>query len=296
MTVPRFARNLLLINITLCFAYQTFGQSKIILEGHYEGKNLFIENPRTGIEGNISVEDRRSFPKDHWEKCIDSIWVNDQFCKANVTHDAFAIELESLGFHIGDSIKIIIFHKDNCKPKILNPGHGRKSPFDILEMAIDEENVLRWVIKKFSPDEELVFHVEQFRWNKWVKVGETGPDTVGGAFYSFALTTLHSGENKVRVKHIDSSNRPRYSSSVNVLNDKPAPKFGKNHSVKYFTFSEATLFELYNAKGDIIKKGFDSVIEIHNLEAGTYYLNYDKAMTKFIIRASGVIKTPKKDQ
>lgn len=276
MTYLQSIRSLILLSLAILFANSAFSQSRIILEGPYQGNNLYIQNP---------------FAADDVGFCCRSVSVNGNYGLAETESSAFEIKLDALGLQIGEQIKIIITHDDDCKPKILNPRHGPKSPFDILSMGIDEENVLSWRIKRISPQEEIDFIVEHFRWNKWVDIGEVPePDTVGGSTYSFSITDLHSGENKYRVKHIDKSRRPRYSSSVKVTSHLRKVTFNYDREKKTIFFTGSTLYEIYDAHGNIIKKGGGSSVNCSDLEPGTYYLNYDKEMSKFLVKKPKKVK------
>jgi hypothetical protein len=43
-------------------------------------------------------------------------------------------------------------------------------------------------------------------------------------------------------------------------------------------FSSATLYEVYDQFGNIVKRGFASEIDVKDLKKGLYYLNYDNKM------------------
>ena len=47
-------------------------------------------------------------------------------------------------------------------------------------------------------------------------------------------------------------------------------------------FSAETMYEIYDAYGNIVKKGFGSKLDVTNLKRGTYYINFDKEMSKFL--------------
>jgi hypothetical protein len=75
-------------------------------------------------------------------------------------------------FGVGDKVEIKLFHKEDCKPKILNPEVLKpKSTFEVVSMTADLDGTIKWTTK--SETGKLAFAIEQFRWNKWVKVGES---------------------------------------------------------------------------------------------------------------------------
>lgn len=62
----------------------------------------------------------------------------------------------------------------------------------------------------------LTYTIEQFRWNKWIKVGEVdGKGGIQENTYSFQ-TQPHSGLNKFRVKQV-ASGKPRISQAAEFI-------------------------------------------------------------------------------
>src|ERR1700745_1336106 len=84
-----------------------FGQGGvIILEGNYQGKNLYIQNPF----GNGGV----GF-------CVTEVLVNGNVTVDETQSSAFEIDFKPHNLKIGDKIEVKIKHKTDCKPKVLNP-------------------------------------------------------------------------------------------------------------------------------------------------------------------------------
>lgn len=85
-----------------------FAQNPIELEGMFQGKNLYVQNPfsPTGV----------GF-------CIDSIKVNNthRVEAAKIKSTALEIDLIGMGFKKGDAVVIHIYHEPDCLPKVLNP-------------------------------------------------------------------------------------------------------------------------------------------------------------------------------
>jgi hypothetical protein len=133
--------------------------------------------------------------------------------------------------------------------------------------------------------------IEQFRWNKWVKVGEIdGVGTTSQNNYTFKVA-LHSGKNQVRVKQTDYSNQPRAS--------RPAEAMSAACDVEYYPLKVATvinfvctdskkavetMYEIYDQYGNIVKRGFGDKIDVSNLPKAGYFLNYDNKMGEFLKR------------
>lgn len=250
-------KSLLLLFCFLFFSEFGFAQ-KILLEGNYQGKNLYIQNP---------ITENENF-------CTDSIVVNSKKIDFDNT-SAYEIKLTSLGFQTGEPLKIEIFHKPDCQPKVIQEMITPKNTFEIVSISIDSSAVLHWISK--NEINKLPYTIEQFRWNKWIKVGEVGGK--GGVQqneYSFQ-TIPHSGENRFRVKQIDYKGQPRPSKPAEFL----APELNINLPANLYKladeleFNKETMYELYDQSGNLVRKGSGKKIDLKGLKRGTYYINYD---------------------
>ena len=77
----------------------------IILEGNYQGKNLYIQNP---------------FGSNGVGFCVSEVKVNGNITTDEINSSAFEIDMKPHKLNIGDKVEIKIFHKEDCKPKVLN--------------------------------------------------------------------------------------------------------------------------------------------------------------------------------
>ncbi|OFY72905.1 MAG: hypothetical protein A2265_08550, partial [Bacteroidetes bacterium RIFOXYA12_FULL_33_9] len=170
----------------------------IELDGVFQGKNIYVMNP---------------FSQSGVGFCVYEVTVNGKVTTDEINSSAFEIDFSSLNINLGSEIKVSIKHKENCKPKVLNPEVLKaKSTFEIKLINVDKEGNLNWTTENESG--KLPFVVEQFRWNKWVKVGTIeGKGTPSSSNYTMKVN-VHSGSNKFRVKQIDYTNKPRYSAEV----------------------------------------------------------------------------------
>ncbi|TND10458.1 MAG: hypothetical protein FD123_100 [Bacteroidetes bacterium] len=239
---------------------------KIILQGQYAGKNIYIQNPyATDNPGDCC--------------CATAVFVNHRRTKDEISKTAFMIRLDSMGLKEGDSLYIEIFHKPNCSPKVLNPDpHTRKSAFEIISISVDTSGLLQWKTKKEKGKHTYI--VEQFRWNKWVKVGEVeGTGNADANSYTFRAE-LHSGLNQFRVKQVI-DDVPCISRTVSTENNKiKAPEF--KVSGNSISFAGVTTYEIYDAYGNLMLKGNGDRIDIGGLKRGGYFLNYDNRMGEFL--------------
>ncbi len=236
----------------------------IVIEGKYQNKNVFVQN----YFGNSGV----GF-------CAQEIKVNGKITTDETNSSAFEIDLSILQLKFGEPVVIEIFHKDGCMPKVLNADDLKPKPtFDVLVMNISETGLLKWTTKNESGELPLV--IETFKWNKWIPVGEVnGKETPGNNEYAFQVL-MHSGENKYRIKQKGTSGISRYSKEITVNSSTQKPSFAvsKNKSID---FSAETAYEVYDAYGIVVKKGYGKNVGIDNLKKGVYYLCYDNLVTEF---------------
>ena len=241
----------------------------IVLEGNYQGKNLFIQNPFS--EAGVGF-------------CIFEVTVNDQIATDEINSSAFEVDMANFGLKVSDKVIVKIKHKDGCTPVILNPEVLKpKSTFDIVKQSIAADGTFTWVATNETG--ELPYIVEQKRWNKWIKVGEVmGSGAPGEHTYTFKVTP-HSGENTFRVKQLDLSKRARYSESVEFSDASVMPVTWGPPKVKdEIVFSRTTLFEVYDQYGNIVKRGFADKLEVASLKKDLYYLNYDNKTGETFIK------------
>ncbi len=243
----------------------------IILEGNYQGKNLYIQNPFGS--GGVGF-------------CVSEVKVNGNITTDETNSSAFEIDMKPHKLNIGDKVEIKIIHKEDCKPKVLNPEVLKpKSTFEVISMSVDPDGTVKWSTK--SETGKLAFAVEQFRWNKWVKVGEVdGNGTPTTNNYTFKVVP-HSGKNTVRVRQTDYSGQPRLSKPVDFTSDVPEITFAPVKASKDINFAAKdapieTMYEIYDQYGNIVKKGFGSKADVSNLPKGGYFLNFDNKMGEFV--------------
>jgi hypothetical protein len=238
----------------------------IILEGNYQGKNLYIQNPFTGSGVGF---------------CVYEVRINDRVTTDETNSSAFEVDFTAFQLEMGAKVEVKIFHKDDCKPKVLNPEVLKpKSTFEVVSIKVEKDGVLSWSTK--GETGKLPYIIEQFRWNKWVNVGEMdGKGTPGQNDYSFKIVA-HSGENQFRVKQVDYTGKPRYSQAAKYRSTLTEISFSPIKVSKDIIFTGETMFEIYDSYGNIVKKGFAEKIDAANLPKGIYYINYDNKMDQFV--------------
>ena len=143
------------------------------LEGHYQGKNLFVQNP--------DDEDDFGF-------CVTSVTVNGDPVSDRIESSAFEIDFTEFNVKVGDPVFIVLIHGLGCKPKVLNPEVLKpKSSFEIVSISCEPDGNMSWVTKNESG--KLAFVIEQFR---WIQLFCIRTDTNSSAFCLSCMSSLNA--------------------------------------------------------------------------------------------------------
>ncbi len=242
---------------------------KIILDGIYRGENLYVENPYASSGVGF---------------CVSEVLVNGRTTTDEINSSFFEIDLSIYNFRYGAVLHVVIVYKNGCVPRILNPEVlTPESTFVIQSVSVDKDGFLNWSTLKEHGS--LPFVIEQYRWNKWIRIGSVKGKGVGSLNHYRYSVQFHSGNNKFRIKQIGNNKVPRYSQDIEFFNDVPEITFipgngGKTSSEIYF--SGFTRYEIYDYYGKLVKTGSDNDVDVRSLKAGTYFLNYDNKTGTFI--------------
>ena len=247
-------------------------KASLSIEGYYQGKNLYVQSSLCG---------------DGFGYCATKVTVNGNIMPAHLQNGAFEINFSDFDMKIGQAIFIVIEHHDECKPKIINPEVLLpNSTFVIEDISCTNDGVLNW--STTSESGKLAYQIEQYKWNKWIVVGEVNGEGIKAITnYSFSLIP-HSGENRIRVTQTDNSGKKRSSKEVYFKNNKiktPLLKTDNAYKIIYFEVNNkkvATKYEIYDAYGNILKKGLNSEVDLSNLTKGIYYVNFDNKNEKIM--------------
>ncbi len=234
----------------------------LVVKGTYQGENIYVRNP---------------FASSGVGFCAYEVTVNGMITTDEINSSAFEVDLTVYGFVVGDDVEVVIKYKEDCIPMVLN-SHALqvKTPAKFESIAV-KNGVLT-----FSTSGEtgsIPFIVEQYKWNKWVKVGEVrGKGKNRPNSYEVSVRT-HSGVNKFRVRQTDNKKISVYSKEAVALVSTPAVTFKANDMS--VTFSAETMYEVYDQYGGIVFKGYGASINISTLPKGRYYLNFDNQQSEF---------------
>jgi len=239
----------------------TLNAQVIVLNGIYQGSDVYVQNPFSGQ--GVSF-------------CVYEVEVNGKVTSDEVNSSAFAIDMKVMGLQVGDPVEINIKHKEDCEPRVLNPEALKsRSTFEVLKISANDKGQVSWTTTNEAGD--LPFFIEQFRWNKWVVAGEVqGIGTKGEHDYTFQVVP-HSGTNTVRVRQTDYTNKARASESATFKGPENVITFEPKKPKDVIEFSAATQFEIFDKYGNLVRKGFDKRVNVLDLEKGEYYLNYDNS-------------------
>jgi hypothetical protein len=253
--------SILFVFISLSVVYS----GTIVIEGKYQNKNLYIQN---------------SYAENGVGFCAYEVVINGQVSTDEINSKTFEIDFSALPIEQGTHVVVEIKHKNDCAPKVLNPEALKSEPtFEVVDIKLDKKGLLIW--STINEAESLPYLVEQFRWNKWVKVGEVkGLAKKGTNNYMFQ-SVLHSGENKFRVKQVGFGGIDKKSQPVTLKSDVKRLDYKMDSEKSVVTFSDQTLFEVYDLYGNVIKYGYGGLVNISNLPKGSYFLCYDNVVADF---------------
>lgn len=237
----------------------------IIIEGKYQSNNLFVQNGLA--ESGVGY-------------CTYEVRINGQVSTDEINSSAFEIDFSQFELKPGTEVTVEIKHKDGCRPKVLNPEALKsKATFNVLDINISKTGLLTW-----STDGEsgpLPYVVEQFKWNKWVTIGEVqGKGSPDEHKYKYQITA-HSGENKFRVKQVGFGGQTKYSQPVAYSSTTPKVTFTSSEDSDKILFSSESMYEVYDDYGNILKKGYAKQVDVGNLYRGRYFLCFDNTVTEF---------------
>lgn len=254
----------LFISITL-ISSSSFA-AVLILEGTYQLRNIFVMNGET--------EEGVGF-------CTTEVRVNGEITSDEINSSAFEIDLTQYGFRMGESVEVEIVHKDGCEPVVLNPGALKpNATFIIEEITVDKSGLISW--KTSNEQGSLPYVVQQYKWNKWVNIGEVlGEGTSNLNQYRFQTGPV-SGLNKFRVIQKSFEGKIRKSPEVSFKSDRAPVSFKYSKKSQTVSFSDETSFEIYNKYGQIVKRGFGNSIDVSALRKSNYYITFDNLTDEFV--------------
>lgn len=253
-----------LFGFFICF-FVLAKASVLIVEGKFQNKNIYIHN---------------GLGKEGVGYCVKEVKVNGHITTDETNSSSFEIDLRALQLKYGEAVTIEIMHSEGCLPKVLNLEDLRPKPsFEVLLLDLSPSGTLKWTTANEMG--ALPFIIEQYKWNKWVPIGMVeGVGTSEAHEYSFNVA-MHSGTNKYRIKQKGFNSFVKISKDITAVSSVNRPSYAITKDLTSVDFSGETAYEVYDAFGLILKKGFGKQIDISNLPKGAYFLCYDNALAEF---------------
>lgn len=187
-------------------------RSILVLDGVYQGENIYIDNPER---------------EEGFGRTVSKILVNDKVTTDEIQSSLFMIDFSSFQFEIGDKIEIKIVHDKNSMPKVVNP--------DVIKAknSIDTESICVENVFEVEKTIQKNYIVEQFKNNEWIKVCEV-KDLKNSFLESLSTKKeFFSGENLFRV--YKESNYMKQLLSEQTSNKESNAQLVNEHNIKIGT-------------------------------------------------------------
>ena len=118
-----------LLSLGLALVTGVSAQQEMVLEGTYQGQNLYVQNP---------------FASSGVGFCVINVTVNGQQSIDEINSSAFEIDFSSYQLVKGSPVEVKIEYKDDCTPRVLNPDVLRPtSTYVITSMNITTDGLFR---------------------------------------------------------------------------------------------------------------------------------------------------------
>ena len=251
--------------IFLLNVFITLNAQELKISGNYLGKNLYILNPSTDV-ANVF--------------CVDQVLVNGKVTTDEINANSFEIDFSAISIEIGAAVEVVIKHKANCTPKVINPEVlKQQGSFTFASAKFDKTGKIIWTIKGTAGDG--LFIIEQFKWQKWVDVGDaSATEATANGIFSFSPKP-HSGSNIFRVRKADSKGLQVFSKEVKLISKIPEVTLINPKVSNELSFSAETAYEIYDDKGNFMLDGTAQKVDVTNLVKGKYWVNFDNKSENF---------------
>jgi hypothetical protein len=243
----------------------------IVIKGIYVGKNIYFQNP-------VDNEVKGTF-------CTDSIFVNGKRAEANVNASAFEIDLTKFAFNIGAPVKILMYHKKFCKPKIMHsqPAGVYVEPWSkltILTFDINTQGCAHITTTNTPIGTRSNIRIRQLRGDMWIPVASIpqNPDLKNS--YD-AQVTFYGGLNTFKLS-------PTYSpvsvTCVTYFSSMAPVTYTLDSAKTDIKFSDSVYYSIQNAEKVQLFRGYDKIIDISYLDSGSYTVFYENEKFLFDIK------------
>lgn len=254
------------MNVRIVFALvflicSSVDAAELTLSGIYQGKNIYVQNP---------------FAANMKDFCTEEVYVNGVKVMSNIQSSAYEVDLSHV--KMNDPVNIKIIHKEDCKPKILNPQVIKASSnFNYTSFTVSSENII-WATKGEHPHGK--YFLEHFANNSWVSIKEL-PAKGSIILNSYDVpANHHSGVNKYRVRHVEHDGQVFYSQVTEFVSNLAPIDYYPKRIIDRIILSREATYELLDAYGNLKTKGHGKEIDMTPDPSGVYYLNVDNKTFK----------------
>lgn len=151
--------------------------------------------------------------------------------------------------------------------------------FEMKSFKVSKEGFVSWTAE--NEHGSLPYILEQFIFDKWVKVSEVlGIGTPTPNSYSIPVI-LHSGENKFRVRQKGYDKMSRFSDIITYYSKKEAVNYSIINKNQTLSFTGDTYYIIYDPYGSVLKQGYGNSVDISNYTKGYYCIIYDNKLGGF---------------
>lgn len=258
-------RLFLLLNFLSVLSVCKAQTNTLELTGKYDGRDLYFQNPETEDEGLFTTISFR---------------INDQYYpEDSLNQPAYRIIPSLLGIREGEMMHIEIVHHAVIRPRLLSPLKPLANRLSVENIELDSTGMVCWEV--LGTEDVMCFQVQRYYWNKWINEGTVC--TVYGDMTYCHDVYPHHGENLIRIVSVDEA-IIYTSETLRFYSDNPKITSTYDKRTKLVQFSEFTLFELYDATGNLLMSDFQKQIDLSDFPKGSYYLNYGNENTTLRIR------------
>ncbi|MFY0652990.1 MAG: hypothetical protein JXQ96_13190 [Cyclobacteriaceae bacterium] len=222
-----------------------------VLSGVYQGKNLYIQNPYL-IEEN--------------KFCIDSISINQKNIDLNMQHSAINLNFENEKLFA--PVLVLINHKNNCKPRIINPDAIRFHSTFRFDSLVARDGLLMWYSK--GEKTNSYYCVEKLFGTNWQVVSTVkSKEIFEGTNYEYQ-PEIEQGGNIFRIKYALRDGRHLHSNEIQMFHFENPITFSPKSVKDKMTLSRHADYQIMDMKGNIVASGSGKIIPLRKLKMGDY--------------------------
>jgi len=240
----------LIIALILLLPYELAQGQEILLSGVYRGKDIFIQNPFTNLEGSF---------------CVEYIEVNGK--RVIEQPDVSALKVDLSAFSISDSVHILIKHHNVCTPRVLNADVlDAANSFSYIQIIADDASI-SWVTTGELPGRGW-YEILKMKLDGWMPIDTVlAKGNLDNNQYSVGVQH-YSGENLFKlVYHYES--RSIDSDQFDFYSDlEPITFFPEDQIYDLITLSRPTDYVIKTHDGRILLAGYGQDIVVSALPYG----------------------------